>query len=117
MEGLWTVEFGSNAGSFGSGVIVLREGKIQGGDDKYYYLGSYEPVDREAKYPSAFRAKLKVMPFLPGAESVFKTFDRNFTLNLEGTLKDEDTAVAIGTPEEMPGMNLGIRLIRRKEAA
>jgi hypothetical protein len=117
MEGLWTVEFGSNAGSFGSGVIVMRGGKIEGGDDKYFYFGSYEPIGPENRYPAVFRAKLQVKPFLPNAESVFRTFGTDFTLNLEGTLKDENTAVAVGTPVEMPGMNLGVRLTRREEAA
>lgn len=117
MEGLWTVEFGSNAGMFGSGVIVLRGGKIEGGDANYYYLGSYEPMDPEHPYPLPFRAKLRVKSFLPNSESVFKTINKDFTLNLEGTFKDANTAVAVGTPEEMPSMNLGVRLIRREEAA
>jgi hypothetical protein len=112
MEGLWTIEFGSNAGMFGSGVVVLREGKIEGGDASYYYVGSYK--DAAAKqYPAAFQAKIAVKPFLPGSESVFKTFNREITLNLEGTLSDENNAVAVGTPEGMEGMNLGIRLKRR----
>ena len=117
MEGLWTIEFGSNVGIFGSGVIVMRQGKIEGGDATYFYRGSYENLSPEKAYPSPFRAKLEVKPFLPGAESVFKTVNKDFTLNLEGTLKDENHAVAVGTPEGMPGMNVGIRLQRRSEAA
>src|SRR6185437_3374137 len=116
MEGLWTVEFGSNAGSFGSGVVVLRNGTIEGGDGSYYYLGSYQTENPRGQYPLTFRARLKITPFLPNAESVFKTFDKDFTLDLEGTFKDENSAVAVGTPEGIPGMNLGVRLIRRKEA-
>jgi hypothetical protein len=117
MEGLWTIEFGSSAGIFGSGVIVMREGKIEGGDASYYYIGSYDKPNPETPYPSAFRAKIGVKPFLPGAESVFKTINKEFILNLEGTLKDEDNAVAVGTPEGIPGMDVGIRLKRRSEAA
>ena len=30
--------------------------------------------------------------------------------------KDENTAVAVGKPEEIPGMNVGVRLVRRGEA-
>jgi len=116
MEGLWTMEFGSNAGIFGSGVIVMRDGKIEGGDASYYYIGSYEGPNPEQPYPSVFRAKIEVKPFLPGAESVFKTVNRDFTLKLEGTLKDENNAVAVGTPEGMPNMDVGIRLRRRIEA-
>jgi hypothetical protein len=113
MEGLWTIEFGSNAGLFGSGVAVLRDGKIEGGDDSYFYQGSYEGPIRDLAYPSAFHAKIEVKPFLPNKQSIFNTFNKAIVLNLEGTLKDENHAVAVGTPEGMPGMNLGIRLIRR----
>jgi hypothetical protein len=117
MEGLWTVEFGSNADMFGSGVVVMHEGRIEGGDEGYYYLGSYEKLNPGGQYPLTFTAKIEVKPFLPGRSSVFKTINREFTLNLEGTLKDENNAVAIGTPEGIPGMNLGVRLVRRSKAA
>jgi hypothetical protein len=117
MEGLWTIEFGSSAGIFGSGVIVMRDGKIVGGDASYYYIGSYEKTNPEETYPSGFRAKIEIKPFLPGAESVFKTYNRDITINLEGTLKDENNAVAVGTPEGIPEMNLGMRMTRRSEAA
>ena len=113
MEGLWTIEFGSNAGVFGSGVVVLRDGKIEGGDASYFYLGSYEKPSPDGSYPSAFRARIEANPYLPEAESVFKTYNRGITLVLEGTFKDKNNAVAVGTPEGLPGMNLGVRLIRR----
>lgn len=112
MDGLWTIEFGSNAGSFGSGVVVMRDGKIAGGDASYYYVGTYESAT-----PTDFSAVIAVRPFLPGAESVFKTFDKEFTLTLVGTLKDPDHAVALGRPAEMPGLDLGVRLTRRSETA
>jgi len=117
MQGLWTIEFGSNVGVYGSGVIVLRDGKIKGGDASYYYDGSYEEPNPASPNPSKFKAKIAVKPFLPGAISVFKTYGEDFTLDLEGTLKDEDNAVAIGRPEGIPGMNVKMRLIRRSEAA
>jgi hypothetical protein len=112
MDGLWTVEFGSNSGLFGSGVIVMRNGRIEGGDDSYYYIGSYEPTS-EKSYPSSFKATLSVKPFLSGRESVFRTFNKALTLNLVGTLNSENSAVAVGTPEGMPEMNLGVRLTRK----
>lgn len=117
MQGLWTIEFGSSEGIYGSGVAILRGGKIQGGDATYYFDGSYEPAKPADAYPAKFKAKLWVKPFVPGAESVFKTYGKDITLDLEGTLKDKDNAVAVGTPEELPHMNVGIRMIRRGEAA
>ena len=117
MQGLWTIEFGSNVGVYGSGVVVMRDGKIKGGDASYYYDGSYEEPNPAAADPSKFRAKIAVKAFLPGAISVFKTYGEDFTLDLDGTLKDENNAVAVGRPEGIPGMDVGIRLIRRSEAA
>ena len=112
MEGLWTIEFGSNSGLFGSGVIVLHEGKIMGGDASHYYFGTYA-----SPTPTDFQATIAVKPFLPNAESVFKTYGKELTLTLIGTLKDPNHAVALGRPTEMPGLDLGVRLIRRPEAA
>jgi hypothetical protein len=117
MQGLWTIEFGSNVGVYGSGVIVMRDGKIKGGDASYYYDGSYEVTDPVDSYPTKLKAKITARPFLPGAISVFKTYGEDFTLDLEGTLKDENNAVAIGKPEGIPEMNMKIRMIRRPEAA
>jgi hypothetical protein len=117
MQGLWTIEFGSNVGVYNSGVIVLRDGKIQGGDASYYYDGSYEEPVPAASYPSKFKARFVAKPFLPDAVSVFKTYGKDFTLDLDGTLKDENNAVAVGIPEGIPGMNVGIRLSRKSEAA
>lgn len=117
MQGLWTIEFGSSVGIYGSGVIIMRGGKIQGGDATYYFDGSYEATSPADLFPAKFKAKILVKPFVSGAESVFKTYGKNLTIDLDGTLKDRDNAVAVGTPEELPHMNVGIRMTRRGEAA
>ena len=49
--------------------------------------------------------------------SIFKTYGKDFTLDLDVTLKDENNATAVGIPEGIPGMNAGIRLVRKSEAA
>lgn len=41
LDGMYVVTFKSPLGE-GSGVIVLRQGKIQGGDSIMYYDGSYQ---------------------------------------------------------------------------
>jgi hypothetical protein len=116
VDGLWTIEFGSSTGTFGSGVVVVRSGKIAGGDASYYYVGSYEDPGPTHSFPRAFRARLHVTPFIPGAASVFGTVGQDYFLILEGTLKDANNATAVGKPENVPGMNVGMRLRRRSEA-
>lgn len=53
LEALWTVEFLSNLGATGAGVVVFETGRVFGGDTQYYYLGDYkiegETVSGEAE--------------------------------------------------------------------
>jgi hypothetical protein len=117
VDGLWTIEFGSNTGIFGSGVVVIRSGRIEGGDASYYYFGPVEELTSGSEFPRAFRARLFVKPFLAGATSVFGTVGQEYILLVDGSMRDENNAVAVGRPEGAPEMNVGIRLQRRPEVA
>jgi hypothetical protein len=107
MDGLWTAEFGSSAGIFGGGILVFQNGKIVGGDGNYFYVGEYTAQE------ATFKATVRVSPYLPGAESVFKTVDQNLTIDLEGSLTGTDRAVAQGSAREVPGVRLGVKLAKR----
>jgi hypothetical protein len=107
MEGLWTAEFGSNTGGFGTGVIILRDGKMLGGDASYYYVGEYNFTGND------FRATLTTSPFIEGAESVFKTVGRDLVLDLAGALTEQGQILAKGHPRGMPELNFGVKLTRR----
>ncbi|QNI32785.1 hypothetical protein H7849_01935 [Alloacidobacterium dinghuense] len=109
MDGLWTVEFGSSAGIFGGGIAVLSRGKIYGGDSGYFYLGSYRLENH------SFTARLEVQPFIDSFQSVFGTIGKRFTLLLEGSLKDENNAIAQGQPIGMPEMRFGAKLTKRSD--
>lgn len=111
MEGLWTIEFGSSEGVYSGGVVVFSGGKIMGGDAAYYYTGRYDVSNA-----GSFEATLHVKPFIEGVRSIFNTLRKEFTLNLKGTVKDADHAIAQGVPAEMPQMRLGIVLTRREAA-
>ena len=108
MEGFWTVEFGSNTGISGGGVAVLREGKILGGDATHYYIGEYTLHGKD------FKATLKATAFVLGAPSVFGTVGTDVTIDLQGSLTQEDNAIAQGQPRGLPGINFGAKLTRRK---
>jgi len=107
MEGLWTAEFGSSAGIFGGGVVVFQGGRVMGGDNGYFYVGTYELTD------NALRASIEVSPFIEGVESVFKTMGRQLTLELVGSLVDERHIRAQGHPRQMPQLKLGVKLTKR----
>jgi len=42
VEGLWSIEFGSSQGIFGTGIVVFEREKVFGGDANYFNLGKYK---------------------------------------------------------------------------
>ena len=109
IEGFWTVEFGSTTGRFGAGVVVFLNGGVMGGDNGYFYLGTYESLGG-----NEFRAVVDITPFVPGIESVFGALGRPLKLVITGTLTDESHAIAQGQPAGMPNLRLGVKLTKRK---
>jgi T3SS negative regulator,GrlR len=107
MNGLWTAEFGSSSGIFGGGVAVLRDGTILGGDGGYYYSGAYELNEK------TFKATLQVIPFIQNYPSVFTTVDETLTLELVGTLVDQEHLIAQGHPKGKPDLRFGAKLTKR----
>jgi hypothetical protein len=75
IEGLWSVEFKSNIGIFGGGVVVLQ--RVFGGDSKYTYLGTYV-VEHDHIWGA-----VKVTPFSSEPYSVFGDSEE-FHLNIDG---------------------------------
>jgi hypothetical protein len=49
IEGLWSIEFGSNQGIFGTGIVILERERIFGGDANYFYLGKYKVENNTLK--------------------------------------------------------------------
>lgn len=47
LNALWTIEFATNHGDYGTGVAVLVDGRVYGGDTNYCYEGSYHGEDGE----------------------------------------------------------------------
>jgi hypothetical protein len=107
IDGLWTAEFGSSAGSFGGGVAVFRSGRILGGDGTHFYIGEYKVEGQ------VLRATLKVAPFISGAASIFRTVGQTLTLELHGSLLGNNQAVAQGRAREMPNLTFGVKLTKR----
>jgi hypothetical protein len=107
MDGLWTAEFGSSAGTFGGGVAVFQDGRILGGDGTYFYIGSYTLEGQH------FQATLKSSPFIEGARSVFNTMGQDLTLKLDGSLTGEGQALAQGSADEVPALKFAVRLRKR----
>ncbi len=94
-EGLWTVEFISTENRFGRGVLVINSGRLLGGDNGYYYSGSYQITN------NTIEGTVNVTRFDPNIISVFGDINR-FSITFSGEISEyEFTAGAslINNPE------------------
>lgn len=107
MDGLWTAKFGSSDGSYGTGVLTLRDGKVSGGDSLYFYSGIF--VVRN----NIFHAELTITPYVKDAVSVFGTRGEKLTLNLAGRVAPDGTIVAHGSAKQRPGIEFGAVLTKQ----
>ncbi|HHT9106914.1 MAG TPA: hypothetical protein ACFYD7_13740 [Candidatus Wujingus californicus] len=87
-NGLWTIEFISTMNRFGAGVLVLNNGRLLGGDNGYYYSGSYVVEGNNV------RANVDIIRFNKNIISVFGDVDQ-YSLTFAGQIKpDSVEAVA-----------------------
>lgn len=107
IEGLWTAVFSSGPIS-GAGVIYLTDGEAVGGDNQYFYLGSYT-FDPQLH---ALRARLQVTAYIKGAIAVFGAPIPSFMLELIGTVTNNN-ATATGSVVGMPSVKMQVQLLKR----
>ena len=111
LEALWTVEFESNIGGWGGGIVIFETGRVFGGDAQYTYIGHYK-VDADG---GMLRAEVEIAKFLnvPGGLSVFGQADR-FKLLLAGA-PGRDQMVMHGEVIGRPDLRIEVRFKRRAE--
>jgi hypothetical protein len=108
LDGLWTAEFQGISNFFGGAVVILNNRRLYGGDSQYYYTGFYDVKDR------TLTALIQVAAFVPGATTIFGTQERNFTIQLSGTV-GENFINVVGTRPELPNLRLSIALTKRAD--
>lgn len=81
IEALWSVQFKSNLGIFGSGVVVFETERIFGGDAKFYYLGSFNVGS-----DGSVDADVEVNHYSGDTLSIFGN-RKNFKLKVSGMVK------------------------------
>ena len=107
IDGLWTIEFISTLHLVGSGVAVLNDKRLLGGDEGYYYSGHYDTENGQ------FSGTIHVTRYNPKSLSVFGDIGQ-YTLKLEGKVQDyqiEGTAWMESNP------NRKIRIVGAKKEA
>ncbi len=101
----WTVEFKSSVDT-GAGVVAFNGNRIYGGDNQYYYLGTYEVQGEN------LNADIKVSRHFEVGESVFGTNEEEFNLRITGKA-EESIMTAHGFRPENPSAQIALKFTRR----
>lgn len=103
IEGLWIVKF-TAAQLSGSGVLVLSQGKVFGGETGFYYIGTYVADGNVVK------ARVMIRNFDPSVPSGFG-IPGDYEMDVSATMQDSTmsgTAIISGQPQ----YSLGLKLIK-----
>ena len=107
LEGIWTGEVYGAFGWENRGVFVLENGRIVGGDNRQYTIGTYKLSGEDVQ------AELLVHYYGP-PRTVFGEAKEQFTTVIVGTSKDGEIHGTISRPDK-PQFDLQIRLTKRLE--
>ena len=102
IEQLWSLEFVSGLGSEGGGVVVLEKGKVIGGDNNYFYIGSYNLNNNK------FNATIDIKHYHGSHNPIFGKSDE-LIIKLEGDYNEEEMLLT-GHILEEPSMEIHVRL-------
>jgi hypothetical protein len=101
IEALWSVEFVANTQGFGTGVVVVENGKVLGGDAQYFYVGHCGFEN------GVLQAHVEITHYAGESNSIFGAADK-FHIEVSGkTAKEKFTlhGHVIGHPELKISMN------------
>jgi hypothetical protein len=99
-QGIYHVKFSSSLGAMGEGLAVFKDGKVNGGDQGYLYIGSY------AVNGSNVTAQLKIKRWNPAWVSIIGNINE-FNLALTGSFSN-DTFSVKGTSPAIPQAQIEI---------
>jgi T3SS negative regulator,GrlR len=99
-DGIYHVSFATSPAVSGEGLVVVKQGTVNGGDAGYLYIGSLLDTG------GAVAGQLKISRWKVGHVSVFGPLD-NFELQLNGQITQGGFTVKGGTAS-MPGVSITI---------
>lgn len=105
IEGFWKVDFAASIPGAG-GVVVLENGTIRGGDNQMIYSGSYGVSGSDPSATMSMTGELSVRAYVDGANSVFNTGSKPFTLKLNGTTDGSSFRLTGASPVGGPGITI-----------
>jgi T3SS negative regulator,GrlR len=104
VDGFWILQF-KGAEVYGSGVAVLANGKLFGGESGFYYIGTYEAEGKMLK------ARVVIRNFDPAVQSGFGIVG-DYEMDVSVVVQDDNmtgTAMIANQPQH----SLGIRLTKK----
>ncbi len=108
IEGLWSMVFVTNKGSFGGGVVVFDTLRLFGGNSSYCYVGNYKVGPG-----GDMTAVAEVSQYIEGINSIFYPLT-NFILDLAGKIETPEFE-CIGNIREDPNQSIKVQLVKRAE--
>ena len=111
LEALWSMEFASNVGGAGAGMVVLETGRVLGGDPSFTVIGSYKMTPQ-----GVVEVKVRVKRFRadPRYQSIFGAGFDDLELQLAGRPERESFDLQ-GSVVGAPARQVKVRLVRRGE--
>ncbi|AMC35344.1 GrlR family regulatory protein [Janthinobacterium sp. B9-8] len=100
-DGIYHVRFSSSMGSAGEGLVVIKEGMVNGGDAGYLYIGQLSHT------AEALTGNLKIKRWKHGHTSVFGPLD-SFDLKLSGPKSEGNSFSVSGGMIDHPGVSIKI---------
>lgn len=107
VEGIWTAEAYGPFGWDTRGVFILEKGRVMGGDNRQYTMGTYTLSGE------AFSADLAVHYYGP-PRTIYGEAREKFMTHMRGTLKDGVIEGLIGRPDR-PEYDLQFRMTHRMD--
>lgn len=108
LEGLWSVEFRTFGAWVSGGVVAVEPRRLVGGDNHYYYLGTYDVVK------NAIRAEVRVVHFSGQPRKRLGQSERDFEVRIVGELQGDQIA-GIVYKSDAPSVQIPLRLIRQAD--
>jgi hypothetical protein len=101
-DGIYHVNFSSNANDFGQGIAVFKDGSVNGGDHGYLYTGT------KTSQGDRFSSTLTIKQWNPSVQSVFGPA-KQFELVLEGSVSGDGGFIAQGHVAGQPQAKITIK--------
>jgi hypothetical protein len=107
-NGLWTVSFKNRitpTNGMGSGVVVIKDNKIVGGDSGFYYYGKYDTDNKK----NSLIGTIKIVQYNQNNVSIFGNL-LNFSIDISMSQEDikDNFFIARGNIKDNPMLKIDL---------